>query len=215
MDVEAALAHMRKSDPVLAVLIEQNPNLDRRAWMKALPKMDAFGVLIFQVAGQQLSIPATRSILARLAKLFGGRLPTPIEFLSASVDNLRATGMSRRKIETLRAVSERFASGEWREEELKKLSDQELERLLTCVKGIGPWTVQGFLMIAFDREDVVLPGDLAIRKIIRKIYEMDHMPSQQEVLQLAERWRPWRSLATGYLFQAAYGQKQDRAPTDM
>lgn len=67
--------------------------------------------------------------------------------------------------------------------------------------------MHGFLIIALAREDVVLAGDLALRKAVRKIYETDHLPSEAEVLQLAERWRPWRSLATGYLFQFAYGKQ--------
>jgi DNA-3-methyladenine glycosylase II len=74
---------------------------------------------------------------------------------------------------------------------------------LTAIPGGGPWTVQGFLIIALDRQDVVLPGDLALRKVIRRRYGMDHLLSQQEVLDLAELWRPYRSLATSYLFRAA------------
>ncbi len=207
MEHSEALAQLCEADPVLAVLIRKNPTFDRRAWMKGLPKMDAFGALVFQVIGQQLSIPATRSILDRLQELFNGKLPTPNELLAASREDLRKTGMSQRKIETLRTVAQRFADGRWKEEEFKTLSDQEIEKLLTTVSGIGPWTVHGFLIIALGREDVVLAGDLAIRKAIRKIYEMDHLPSEAEVLQLAERWRPWRSLATGYLFQFAYGSQ--------
>ena len=207
MEHSEALAQLCEADPVLAALIRKNPTFDRRAWMKGLPKMDAFGALVFQVIGQQLSIPATRSILDRLQELFNGKLPTPNELLAASREDLRKTGMSQRKIETLRTVAQRFADGRWKEEEFKTLSDQEIEKLLTTVSGIGPWTVHGFLIIALGREDVVLAGDLAIRKAIPKIYEMDHLPSEAEVLQLTERWRPWRSLATGYLFQFAYGSQ--------
>ena len=207
MEHSEALAQLCEADPVLAVLIRKNPTFDRRAWMKGLPKMDAFGALVSQVIGQQLSIPATRSILDRLQELFNGKLPTPNELLAASREDLRKTGMSQRKIETLRTVAQRFADGRWKEEEFKTLSDQEIEKLLTTVSGIGPWTVHGFLIIALGREDVVLAGDLAIRKAIPKIYEMDHLPSEAEVLQLTERWRPWRSLATGYLFQFAYGSQ--------
>jgi DNA-3-methyladenine glycosylase II len=92
---------------------------------------------------------------------------------------------------------------------LRSLSDREIEDRLTTVSGIGPWTVHGFLIIAFDiiafdREDVVLPGDLALRKAIQRLYKMDHLPSEVEVLELAERWRLWRSLATAYLFQEAF-----------
>ena len=76
---------------------------------------------------------------------------------------------------------------------------------LTAIPGIGPWTVQGALIIALQREDVVvLPGDLALRKAVQAAYQLDHLPVQQEVLAIAEKWRPYRSLATSYLFSAAF-----------
>ena len=74
---------------------------------------------------------------------------------------------------------------------------------LTAIPGIGPWTVQGALLIALRREDVV-PGDLALRKAVQAACRLDHLPSQQEVLAIADKWRPCRSLATSYLFSAAY-----------
>jgi 3-methyladenine DNA glycosylase/8-oxoguanine DNA glycosylase len=75
---------------------------------------------------------------------------------------------------------------------------------LTAIPGIGPWTVQGALIVALQREDVVLPGDLALRKAIQAAYQLDHLPAQPEVLAIAEKWRPYRSLATSYLFSAAF-----------
>ena len=74
---------------------------------------------------------------------------------------------------------------------------------LTAIPGIGPWTVQGALIIALGREDILLPGDLALRKAVRAAYQLDHLPAEQEVLAIAENWRPYRSLATSYLFSAA------------
>jgi len=205
---DRAIAHLRKSDPVLKRLIDANPSLDPRAWLAEFPRMDHFGALIFQVFGQQISVKATRSILGRLQALFGGALPTPAQLLAASPEDLRKAGMSNRKVATVRAIAERFVRGEWSEARLSALSDLEVEALLTQVSGVGPWTVHGFLIVALDRDDVVLPGDLALRKSIQRAYRMDHLPSQKEVLQLAERWRPWRSLATAYLFQAAFGDEE-------
>jgi DNA-3-methyladenine glycosylase II len=101
-------------------------------------------------------------------------------------------------------LSERFFDGRLRTEELLALPDVEVEARLTAVPGIGPWTVHGFLIIAFDRQDVVLPGDLALRKIIEKVYDLDHLPSQGEVLAIADPWRPYRSLGTAYLFRSAF-----------
>jgi DNA-3-methyladenine glycosylase II len=203
-DRDLALDHLRRADPVMARLIDAHPDFDPRAWRNELPPLDAFGTLLFQVIGQQLSVPSTRAILRRVQALFGGRLPTPPEFLAASPEDLHRAGLSRRKVATVRAVAEEFVAGRLSEEELQRLSDAEIETRLTAIPGVGPWTVQGFLIIALDRQDVVLPGDLALRKVIRRLYGMDHLPSQQEVLELAERWRPYRSLATSYLFQAAY-----------
>lgn len=166
--------------------------------------MDAFGALIFQVIGQQLSVPATRRTLARLQDLFGGQLPTPAELLAAAPADLQKAGLSRRKTATLRAVAARFADGSLREEDLRHLSDHDIEARLTAIPGIGPWTVHGFLIIALGRADVVLPGDLALRKAIQRTYELDHLPTPEEVLRIAQPWRPHRSLATAYLFQAAF-----------
>jgi hypothetical protein len=83
---------------------------------------------------------------------------------------------------------------------LRQFSDEEIEAALTAIRGIGPWRVHGFVIIALDRPDVVLAGDLAIRRAVKKVYGLDHMPTAQPVLQIAERWRPYRSLAVYYLF---------------
>lgn len=200
----AARQHLRDADPVLARLIDEHPNFDPRAWMKQLPKMDTFGALLFQIVGQQLSVRATRAILGRLEALFGQRLPEPQEILDLDPEALRRAGMSRRKAETLRTLAERFASGELNDQFLLQSSDEEIEAALTAIPGIGPWTVHGFLIIALERPDVVLAGDLALRRAVRNAYGLDRMPTEQEVLQIAERWRPYRSLAVTYLFAAEF-----------
>jgi DNA-3-methyladenine glycosylase II len=200
----AAREHLREADPVLARLIDKNPGFDPRAWMAQLPKMDAYGALLFQIVGQQLSVRSTRAILTRLEALFGGRLPEPQEILDADPEELRRVGMSRRKVETLRALAERFTSGELSDETLQQSSDEEIEAALTAIPGIGPWTVHGFLIIALDRPDVVLAGDLALRRAVRNVYGLDHMPTEPEVLEIAERWRPYRSLAVTYLFASEF-----------
>jgi DNA-3-methyladenine glycosylase II len=87
---------------------------------------------------------------------------------------------------------------------LSELPDEEFIAALTALSGIGPWTAQGALLIALKREDVVLPGDLAVRKAVQSAYQLDHLPSQPEVVAIAEKWRPYRSLATSYLFSAAF-----------
>jgi DNA-3-methyladenine glycosylase II len=200
----AAREHLRRADPVLARLIDEHPEFDPRAWMAELPPMDAFGALLFQIVGQQLSVSATRAIVLRLQRHFGGHLPAPREILAAELDALRNTGLSRRKIETLRALAQRFAAGELTDQVFLERSDEEIEAMLTAIPGSGPWTVHGFLIIALDRPDVVLPGDLALRRAVRDVYRRDQMPTEQEVVQIAERWRPYRSLAVSYLFASEF-----------
>ena len=199
-----ARAFLRKADPVMARLIDARPDFRPRAWMDELPPLDAFGTLVFQVIGQQLSVSATRSILSKLEQRFGGRLPSPAEVLAADPQVLRASGMSARKGATLRAIAERFVDERLSDEALARMSDDEVEAVLTEVPGIGPWTAHGFLLVALDRPDVFLPGDLALRRAIERAYGFDHLPTEEELNQLAERWRPYRSLAVAYLFASEY-----------
>jgi DNA-3-methyladenine glycosylase II len=199
-----ARSHLRDADPVLARLIDARPDFDPRAWLAELPAMDLFGALVFQVVGQQLSVAVTRRTLARIEALFDGRLPTPAQLLAVEPGALRKAGLSWRKIGTLRDLAERMTDGRLDQDAASRLSDDELMAELTAIPGIGPWTVQGALIVALHREDVVLPGDLALRKAIQAAYGLDHLPSQQEVLDIAEKWRPYRSLATSYLFSAAF-----------
>ena len=117
----------------------------------------------------------------------------------AEPGELRKAGLSWRKIATLRDLAGRVSDGRLDLNALSSLPDDEIAAALTSIPGIGPWTVQGALIVALDREDVVLPGDLALRKPIRAAYGLDQLPSPAQVLAIAERWRPYRSLATSYL----------------
>ena len=197
-------SHLRNADPVLARLIDDRPDFDPRAWMALLPPMDLYGALLFQITGQQLSVAATRRTLARIEALFDGHLPTPAELLGVDPGKLREAGLSWRKVSTLRDLAERLTDGRLNPDVLNSMPDDELIAELTAIPGIGPWTVQGALIIALQREDVVLPGDLALRKAVQAAYQLDHLPTKQEVLAIAEKWRPYRSLATSYLFSAAF-----------
>jgi DNA-3-methyladenine glycosylase II len=129
---------LRKADPVLARVIDSHPGFRPRAWMDALPPRDAFGTLIFQVVGQQLSVAATRTIVSRIEQRFGGRLPSPSELLAADPQVLRAAGLSSRKGATLRALAERFADGRLSDAALARMTDEQVETALTEVPGIGP-----------------------------------------------------------------------------
>jgi DNA-3-methyladenine glycosylase II len=195
---------LRSADPVLARVIDAHPDFRPRAWIDELPKLDAFGTLLFQIVGQQLSVRSTRAILGHLEQNFGGHLPSPAELLAADPQVLRASGLSTRKGATLRALAQRFVDGRLNDDAFAHMTDEEVEAALTEVSGIGPWTAHGFLIIALDRPDVLLPGDLALRHTVQRLYGFDHLPTEREMEELAERWRPYRSLAVGYLFASEY-----------
>jgi DNA-3-methyladenine glycosylase II len=195
---------LRKADPVLAGVIDSHPAFRPRAWMDELPPLDAFGALIFQVVGQQLSVAATRTIVSRIEGRFGGHLPSPAELLAADPQVLRAAGLSARKGATLRALAERFVDGRLSDAALERMTDEGVEAALTEVSGIGPWSAHGFLLVALNRPDVFLTGDIALRRAIQRIYGFDHVPSEAELVEMSDRWRPYRSLAVSYLFASEY-----------
>lgn len=184
-------------------LIDAQPKLDPRAWLSTLPEMDTFGTLLWQIIGQQISVRAARAILARVQAALGGHLPTPQGVLASDPAVLLEAGLSRRKVQTLTTLAGEFVARRITPEALATMSDSEVEARLTAIPGIGPWTVHGFLIIALDRSDVVLPGDVALRRAIQRAYRLDERPSPDEVLALAEPWRPYRTLASAYLFASS------------
>jgi DNA-3-methyladenine glycosylase II len=131
-------------------------------------------------------------------------MPSPAELLAADPQVLRDSGFSARKGQTLRALAERFVDGRLSDEALSHMTDEEVEATLTEVPGIGPWTARGFLLVALDRPDVFLSGDLALRRAIQRAYGFDHLPTEDELAQVSDRWRPYRSLAVSYLFSSEY-----------
>ena len=195
---------LRRADPILRRLIDARPDFRPRAWLSELPPLDAFGTLIFQVVGQQLSVGATRTIISRLQQRFGGHLPSPQELLAVDPQELRASGMSTRKGATLRALAERLRDGRLSDGAFAQMTDADIEAALTEVPGIGPWTAHGFLIVALDRPDVLLSGDLALRRAVERAYGFDHLPTEDEMVQVAEPWRPYRSLAVSYLFASEF-----------
>jgi DNA-3-methyladenine glycosylase II len=195
---------LRRADPVLAQLIDARPDFRPRAWLDELPPLDAFGTLVFQVAGQQLSVASTRAIIRHLQERFGGQMPSAAELLAADPQVLRDSGFSARKSQTLRALAERFVDGRLSDEAFARMSDEEVEVALTEVPGIGLWTARGFLLVALNRPDVFLSGDLALRRAIQRAYGFDHLPTEEEVARVSDRWRPYRSLAVSYLFASEY-----------
>jgi DNA-3-methyladenine glycosylase II len=166
-------------------------------------RSDHYGALVRSIAGQQLSVLAARAIYGRLIARFDDRPPTPQEILDDDPEELRAAaGLSRAKVSYLRSLAEHVISGELELERLDELPDEEVIAELTVVKGLGLWTAQMFLMFHLERPDVLPVGDLGIRRAIERAYALDGLPQAPEMEQIAEPWRPHRTLACRYLWRS-------------
>jgi DNA-3-methyladenine glycosylase II len=194
-----ALPHLRAADPVLARVIDENPAFDPEGWSQRWPPLDLFGALVLQVIGQQISVIAATAIFTRLLERFGGRVPGPDELATVDLEVLRQLGLSRQKANTVHDLAERFRDGRLSELELRSLSDGDAIRRLTEVKGVGPWTAKGALLIAHRRPDLVRTDDVALRRAIQVQYDLDHLPTPDEVAGLARPWAPYRSVASSLL----------------
>ena len=195
-----AIAALRKSDPVLRELIEEVGPLGD--FFAGRPT-DHYGMLVRSIAGQQLSTRAAAAIYARLLDRFGGHPPTPEEVLADDPDELRtAAGLSHAKVRYLRSLAEHILDGSLQLDRLSALSDDEVMAALTAVSGIGPWSAQMFLMFHVRRPDVLPSGDLGIRRAVMLRYGLPAMPKPAEVDAIGERWRPYRSLASVYLWRS-------------
>ena len=194
--------HLKRSDPVLAEVIESVGRLPDPREGRPDPE-DHYGALVRAITGQQLSVKAARSIYNRLTERFGGRPPTPTEILQDEPEELRAAaGLSRAKVSYLRSLAEHVLSGELELERLDELDDEQAISELVAVKGLGTWTAHMFLMFQLQRPDVLPVGDLGIRRAIERAYELDGLPDAARIEEIAQPWRPYRTLACRYLWRS-------------
>jgi DNA-3-methyladenine glycosylase II len=164
---------------------------------------DHYGALVRSIVGQQLSTTAARAIYTRLTDRFGERTPTPVEVLEDDPEELRAAaGLSRAKASYLRSLAEHVIDGSLELEHLDDLPDEEVIAELIAVRGIGEWSAHMFLMFHLGRPDVLAVGDLGIRRAVMIRYELPALPSPAELEQIAEPWRPYRTLACRYLWRS-------------
>jgi DNA-3-methyladenine glycosylase II len=154
------------------------------------------------ITGQQLSTKAAATIYGRLTELYDGRTPTPEEILATDPQHLRAIGLSNAKAAYLRDLAEHIVDGELPVDQLAELPDAKVYELLTAIKGLGRWTVDMFLMFHLGRPDILPVGDLGIRKAMQIQYGMEELPKAAEMEQIAEAWRPHRTLASLYLWES-------------
>jgi len=203
--LSSARKQLAASDPTMAALIERVGEIDRETRLRRRSEekpADAYGALLRAIVGQQLSTKAARTIYGRVVELFGGSTPAPEQLLEADEADLRAAGLSGRKVEYVRDLASHVIAGELELDRLDQLPDEEVIEEIVAVRGLGVWTAEMFLIFHLERPDVLSGGDLGIRKAVQIEYELEEMPAPTQVLEIGEPWRPHRSLASLYLWES-------------
>jgi DNA-3-methyladenine glycosylase II len=197
-----AVAALRAADPVLARVIDE-VGPDGPGDLGVTRSSDRYGALVRSIVGQQLSTRSAQAIYGRLTDRFGGRTPTPVEVLEDDPDELRqSVGLSHAKGAYLRSLAEHVLDGSLDLEHLDRLPDEDVIAALTAVRGIGPWSADMFLIFRLGRPDVLPVGDLGIRRAFMLHYGLPELPSAAEMERIAEPWRPYRTLASLYLWRS-------------
>jgi DNA-3-methyladenine glycosylase II len=162
------------------------------------------------IVGQQLSVASAGAIWRRLEAL--AQPFTPASFLELSANDLRRAGLSAAKVATLRGVAAAIAAGSLDLDGLAAASDDEIHAQLTALKGIGPWTADIYILFCLARADAWSPGDLALQVAVQDALALEARPDQVLMTEVAETWRPWRSVAARMLW-CYYAVR--RKPTEM
>ena len=163
---------------------------------------DLWDALVFNVVGQQLSVAATRAILARLRALHDGSLPAPAELLATDAETLRSIGLSRAKTGYLRDLAERQSDGRLDLERLRNLDDDAARAELMQVKGVGRFSADGVLMLTLRRPEIWPAADLALPRAVERVWELDAPASLADIDAIGDRFRPWRTLAALYVYRS-------------
>lgn len=194
-----ALADLGRADPKLAGLIDRvGP------FRLEIGKSEShLGALVRSIVYQQLSGKAAATILARLRKELGeGRVPEAHDVLAVAEARLRAAGLSRQKIASLRDLCEKVRSGALPLDRIEALDDDAVIERLVAVRGIGVWSAQMFLLFHLGRLDVWPVDDLGVRKAVARLHRREQLPGKREMAEIGEKWRPYRSIASWYLWRS-------------
>lgn len=196
--MQTAASQLSKNDPILA------PIIARVGLCTITPHTRYYQELVESIIGQQLSIKAAASILAKFVALFGGNFPPPEAILQKSVDELRTCGLSRAKANYVQNIARHIADGRLHINDLPNLSNQEVIRELVAIKGVGEWTAHMFLMFSLGRLDILPTGDLGFKNGLQKLYALKTLPAPAEIVAIAakNKWHPYESVATWYTWQS-------------
>ena len=190
-----AINHLKKSDPILSAIIE------RVGTCRMEFGRPEFHSLAEAIVYQQLNGKAAVTIFKRFAALAGEPV-MPEGILKLTDAQLRSVGLSKQKSSYLKDMAERAARGELDFSRLPKMTDDEVVKHLTQVKGVGVWTAHMFLMFTLRRPNVLPTGDYGIQMAIKKNYKKRKMPKPEMMAKIAKSWEPYRSVACWYLWRS-------------
>lgn len=189
-----ASRELARTDPVMDRLVETY------AGASIVSRGDPFATLVRSIVGQQISVKAADSVWARLTAAVPG--PTPQTVLACTAEQLRGCGLSVRKVEYITDLAGHFADGRIHARNWPDMSDADIIAELTAVRGIGVWTAEMFLIFNQLRPDVFPLDDIGLQKAVAMHYLAGERPERRALASLGERWRPWRSVATWYLWRS-------------
>jgi len=205
VNYSSAVRHLKRVDPVLRRTIKRVGPC--RLGRDQDP--ERFGALADAIIYQQLALKAAQTISRRFWALYSAgdgqskvKYPRPEEILKTPRRKMRAAGLSRQKMAYIRDLALKTSDGTVRLDALDSIPDEEVILLLTQVKGIGRWTAEMFLIFSLGRRDVLPVGDLGLQHAIRLAYKLRKLPSAKKMEKLAEPWRPYRSVATWFLWKS-------------
>lgn len=198
MDTKRAVSYLKK-DKKLAELIDKYGADSFVSYYSNPQDPDLFLDLVEIVVGQQLSMKAADSIFKRFKALFAGKI-TPKKLLAIEHDLLRGVGLSNSKAKYIKNIAE-YVLEQKEFQKVGALSDNEIHAFLTKIKGIGPWSVDMFLMFTLKREDVFSMGDLGLRTAVSRVYGVDREDTKA-IEKIAKKWKPYRTLASRYLWKS-------------
>ncbi len=195
-----AVKFLRK-DPVLGDII------DVVGEFKLTKKSQHFAVLVESIISQQLATSAADAIFKRFKALYP-KFPTAAEVLATRRSKLRTVGLSGMKVDYLKDLAKHVETGKLDMKAISKMGDEDVIAQLTQVKGIGRWTAEMFLIFSLGRMDVFPVGDLGLRRGVQIAFSLKEMPKPKETEKFGDRWKPYRSVATWYLWKSL--QKFDK-----
>jgi DNA-3-methyladenine glycosylase II len=199
VDAERVMRELSRADRLLAKIIRRIGSFPTKKRKPQHP----FASLLQTIVYQQLAGKAAEAIFGRVKALGANGFPSPEEILAASTLKLRGAGLSRQKIAAVRDLAAKTLDGTVPTlAKIRRMSDEEIHERLTQVHGIGEWSVQMFLMFRLGRPDVLPIHDYGIQKGFQRVYGHRRVPKPKFILKHGERWRPYRSIASWYLWRA-------------